>query len=156
AIEHLAEVYKKIADTSQDQEKQEKKYAKAYALLHEFVHPIYEQKLGENHPMTEKVREKLTDLPVKPGQEMTRGTQRLIAERRKNFLLTHIENHKRFPDLRDSELFNDTVLHRQLFDRRPIRTQFADKYAVREYVKKRIGEEYLPKLYHVIDPDYQE
>ncbi len=66
-----------------------------------------------------------------------------------NTLLNFIKFHKRFPNICDPKLFNDKVLHRNLFDRRPIRNQFADKYAVREYVKDRIGEEYLPKLYHV-------
>jgi hypothetical protein len=151
AMEHLAKVYKKIADTSQEPEKQEKKYTKAEALLREFVLPIYKEQLGENDPRTEKVREKLTDLPKEgePEQKMPGGTQRLIAERRTNLLLNYMERHKRFLDLCDPKLFNDKAQHRVLFDRRPIRTQFADKYAVRDYVKDRIGEKYLPKLHHV-------
>jgi hypothetical protein len=146
AMERLANVYKKIADTSQDQKKQEKKYAKTEALLREYVLPIYEQKFGENHPRTEKVREKLKDLPVKPGQEMARGTRRLIAERWVNLFLNYIKRHKRFPDICDPKLFNEKQLHRALFDRRPIRTQLQDKYIVREYIKDRIGEKYLPQL----------
>ncbi len=145
-MKHLAKVYEKIADTSQDQEKQEKKYAKAEALLREFVLPIYKDKLGENDPSTKKVQEKLTNLRVKPGQEMTRGTRKLIYERRANPLLKHIIRHERFPDLCDPKLFNDKARHRDLFDRRPIRHQLQNKLTVRYFVKDRIGEEYLPKL----------
>jgi hypothetical protein len=86
---------------------------------------------------------------VKPGQEIADGTRKLLGEKRVNNLLKYIKCHKRFPDLCNPKLFNDKVLHRRLFDRRPIRAQFADKYEVRQYVKDRIGEEYLPKLYHV-------
>jgi tetratricopeptide (TPR) repeat protein len=140
-MKSLAKVYEKM-----------EKPAKAKALLHEYVLPIFKEKLGENDSKTEIIRKKLTDLPVKPGQEelvITRGTRRLIAERWVNTLLNFMKFHKRFPDICDPQLFNDKALHRNLFDRRPIRTQFADKYAVRQYVKDRIGEEYLPKLYHV-------
>ncbi len=80
------------------------------------------------------------------------GIKRLIAKRWPNFaynILDHIKSHKRFPNIFHPILFNDKVLHRKLFDRRPILTQFADKYAVRKYVEERIGPERLPKLYHV-------
>jgi tetratricopeptide (TPR) repeat protein len=144
-MKSLATIYEKM-----------EKPAKAKALLHEFVLHIYKEQLGENDLKTENVRKKLTDLPVKPGQDLviTRGTQRLIAERWVNTILKHIKCHKRLPDICDPLLFNDKVLHRKLFDRRPIRTQFADKLAVRQYVKDRIGEEYLPEIYHVTtDPN---
>jgi len=135
-------VMKKLAKVYEMQEKP----AKAGALLHEYVLPIFKDKLGENDPRTEKVQKNLTDLPVKPEQEMTRGTRKPIAERRVNFLLDYIKYHKRFPDLCEPKVFNDKALHRALFDRRPILTLFQDKYAIREFVKETIGEEYLPKL----------
>lgn len=37
-----------------------------------------------------------------------------------------------------------------VFDRRPILTQFVDKYAMRQYVTERVGEEHLPQLYAVV------
>jgi tetratricopeptide (TPR) repeat protein len=145
-MKRLAKVYENIADTSQDSEKQEKKYAKADALLREFVLPIYKEKLGENDLRTQKLQEKLADLPVKPGQEMANGTRKLISERRENPLLKHMIRHKRFLDLRDPKLFNDKARHRDLLDRRPIRRKLQNKLTVREYVKEKIGEQYLPKL----------
>jgi tetratricopeptide (TPR) repeat protein len=146
-MKNLATIYEKM-----------EKPAKAKTLLHEYVLPIFEKKLGENDLKTENVRKKLTDLPVKPGQDLviTRGTQRLIAESWVNTILPRIKYHKRLPDICDPKLFNDKVLHRKLFDRRPIHTQFSDKLAVRQYVKDRIGEQYLPELYHLVDPHYRE
>jgi tetratricopeptide (TPR) repeat protein len=140
AMKSLATIYEKM-----------EKPAKAKTLLHDVVLPIFEEKLGENDLKTEHIRQKLKDLPVKPEQDLGKipGSQRLIGERWVNILLKHIKYYKRFPDISDPKLFSDKVLHRKLFDRRPIRTQFADKVAVRQYVKDRIGEEYLPKLYHV-------
>ncbi len=103
-------------------------------------------------PELRKFQQHLTyDLPVKPGQEMTSGNRRLIAERSVNLLLYHTKYHKRFPDLCNPQLFTEKALHRALFDRRPIRTLFGDKYAVREYVTNRIGDQHLPKLHHVTD-----
>ncbi len=51
------------------------------------------------------------------------------------------------PNLIRPETFTEKVLHRILFDRRPILTTLSDKYAVREYVKARIGEHVLPRLH---------
>ena len=62
--------------------------------------------------------------------------------------------HGTFPHFLWPRTFNEKVLHRILFDRRPVLTQFADKFAVRAYVQQRIGSEILPELYHVTtDPE---
>jgi tetratricopeptide (TPR) repeat protein len=138
-------VMKKLAKVYETQ----KQPTKARALLHEYVLPIYKEQFGENDPRTKKVQKKLTyDLPVKP-EKGTPEAQRLIAAKLGNIILQFIMSHKRFPDLCNPKLFNDKILHRQLFDRRPIRAQFVDKYRAREYVKDKIGEKYLPELYHV-------
>ena len=43
--------------------------------------------------------------------------------------------------------------YRSLFDRRPIWTQLQDKHTARDYVRARIGEGALPRLYWVtMDP----
>jgi hypothetical protein len=57
--------------------------------------------------------------------------------------------HGVFPNLFFPRTFNEKVLARSLFDTRPILRQFADKYAVRDYVSKRLGPEFLPELYCV-------
>lgn len=48
------------------------------------------------------------------------------------------------------ETFNEKLLWLAMFDRNPLRTQCADKFAVREYVSENIGDKYLPKLYDVL------
>lgn len=52
----------------------------------------------------------------------------------------------RFPKLFKPETFSEYIQHNKLFDRKPIYTECADKVNVREFVKKEIGENYLPKL----------
>ena len=55
----------------------------------------------------------------------------------------------RYPDVLHPVTFNEKIQSRKLFDRRPILATIADKFAVREYVAQRIGQEFLPELYHV-------
>lgn len=59
--------------------------------------------------------------------------------------------HKRLPNIFQPKTFNEYLLRKKIFDRNPLLTQLADKYAVREYVAERIGTEYLAKLYYVTD-----
>lgn len=54
-----------------------------------------------------------------------------------------------FPNLVSPKTFNEKVLHRMLFDRRPILTRVQDKYAVRDYVTEKLGAGILPRLYWV-------
>lgn len=53
--------------------------------------------------------------------------------------------HKKL-DLKNPQGFNAKIQWLKLYDRNPLYTQLADKYAVREYVKERIGEQYLNEL----------
>jgi hypothetical protein len=55
------------------------------------------------------------------------------------------------PDLNAPTTFNEKIAYKRLYDRRPILTRVTDKVAVREYVGKRIGEQYLAKLHHTFD-----
>jgi hypothetical protein len=54
-----------------------------------------------------------------------------------------------FPNFLWPQTFNEKVLHRIIFDRRPLLTQLADKFAVRSYVESRLGPQILPELYYV-------
>lgn len=45
------------------------------------------------------------------------------------------------------ETFNQKIQFRKLFDKNPLYSLCSDKYRVREYVKDKIGEEYLVPLY---------
>ena len=55
-------------------------------------------------------------------------------------------------DLKNPKSLNEKLQWLKLYDRRPIYTTFADKYAVREYIKNTIGEDVLiPLLYQTTD-----
>jgi hypothetical protein len=47
--------------------------------------------------------------------------------------------------------FNQKIQWIKLFDRNPLYTQFADKYAVREYIAEKAGSKYLIPLLGVWD-----
>lgn len=52
---------------------------------------------------------------------------------------------------REPETFNQKIQFRKIYDDNPLYSICADKYRVREYVKEKIGEEYLVPLYLVTD-----
>jgi hypothetical protein len=54
-------------------------------------------------------------------------------------------------NLKNPVTFGDKINWLKLYDRNPLYTQLADKYAVRKYVAKKIGEEYLLPLLGVWD-----
>ncbi|MFL6603849.1 MAG: ATP-grasp fold amidoligase family protein [Steroidobacteraceae bacterium] len=63
----------------------------------------------------------------------------------------HRAAHGEYPRLLLPRTFNERVLRRKVFDRRPILAQFADKCAVRQYVAQRLTSDILPKVYCVTD-----
>lgn len=52
---------------------------------------------------------------------------------------------------KEPKTFNEKIQFRKLYDENPLYSICADKYRVREYVKNKIGEEYLIPLYLVTD-----
>ena len=54
-------------------------------------------------------------------------------------------------DLENPKTFNEKIQWLKLYDSTPIKTKLADKYLVREWVKEKIGEEYLVPLLGVWD-----
>ena len=54
-------------------------------------------------------------------------------------------------DLRNPRTFNEKIQWMKLYDATPLKTRLADKYLVREWVKEKIGEEYLVPLLGVWD-----
>lgn len=52
-------------------------------------------------------------------------------------------------DLKKPRSFNEKIQWLKLYNHIPLYTQLVDKYSVREYVKEKIGEEYLTKCYGV-------
>lgn len=51
-----------------------------------------------------------------------------------------------WPDLKNPQTFNEKLQWLKLYDRKPLYTQLVDKYAVRQYIADKIGEEYLIPL----------
>jgi TupA-like ATPgrasp len=64
-------------------------------------------------------------------------------------MLRHKRRYGVYPNFLRPKTFNEKVLHRIVFDRRPILTTLQDKYAVRDYVKERVGDHVLPRLFWV-------
>jgi hypothetical protein len=52
----------------------------------------------------------------------------------------------RYPNIIRPATFNEYIQHSKIFRRKSLQTTFADKLAVRDYVKKRIGERHLVRL----------
>lgn len=52
---------------------------------------------------------------------------------------------------REPETFNQKIQFRKLYDNNPLYSICSDKYRVREYIREKIGEEYLVPLYLVTD-----
>ena len=70
------------------------------------------------------------------------------------FVAYHALNvHRKFygvyPNLLHPRTFSEKILHRMVFDRRPILTRLQDKYAARDYVQEKIGAHVLPRLHWV-------
>jgi len=58
-----------------------------------------------------------------------------------------------FPDIKNPKTLNEKIIWLKLNDRTALHTQCADKYAVRDYVSEKIGDQYLvPLLYHTANP----
>ena len=68
--------------------------------------------------------------------------------------LTYLWRFRSWPNLRKPTTFNEHIQAHKLFDRDPLLTLTADKYAVRDYVANRIGEQYLvPMLQYARHPE---
>lgn len=54
-------------------------------------------------------------------------------------------------NLKHPKTFNEKMQWLKVYDKNPIKTKLADKYKVRDWIKERIGEEYLIPLFGVYD-----
>ena len=58
-----------------------------------------------------------------------------------------------WPKLNPPRTFNEKILFRKLYDRNELFGVLCDKLAVREFVRDRVGDEYLPIVFQVVsDP----
>lgn len=55
----------------------------------------------------------------------------------------------RFFDIKNPKLFTEKIQWLKLYDCTPIKTQLADKLLVRDWVKNKIGEQYLKKIFGI-------
>jgi hypothetical protein len=55
----------------------------------------------------------------------------------------------KFPDLKHPKTFSEKVIHKLLYDRRPILTDVADKIKMRDFVQSRVGKQYLSQIYQI-------
>lgn len=65
--------------------------------------------------------------------------------------LKYFSHFKKFPNLKNPQTFNEKLQWLKLHDRNPEYIKMVDKYEVREYIKEKIGEEYLIPLLGVWD-----
>ncbi len=56
-----------------------------------------------------------------------------------------------WPQIREPRSFNEKLAHRKLLTDNEKFTEVQDKWAVRDYVKERVGDEVLTEVYHVTD-----
>lgn len=61
--------------------------------------------------------------------------------------LLYRQAYGRWPSVRNPQLFSEHLMHRKLFDTDPRFPLLADKLAVRDYVKERVGDGYLAEVY---------
>lgn len=76
----------------------------------------------------------------------------LTIEEKKLILENQFERYVGYkPDINNPKTFNEKLQWLKLYNEDPLLTKCADKYLVREYVKEKIGEEYLIPLLGVWD-----
>ena len=87
------------------------------------------------------------------AQSILRRTARAVVPETALIAFDALRRYKRafgvYPNLISPKAFSEKVLHRMVFDRRPILVTLTDKYAARDYVRDKIGEHVLPRLYWV-------
>ena len=60
-------------------------------------------------------------------------------------------SHGYLPAIRNPKTFSEYINHRKVFDRSPLLVLTSDKFAVRDYVRERCGEEVLIPLLQIVD-----
>ncbi|QLD90786.1 hypothetical protein HWV07_17745 [Natronomonas salina] len=56
-----------------------------------------------------------------------------------------------WPQIKNPRTFNEKVAHRKLYEDNELFSTVEDKWQVRDYVAEKVGEDFLPELYHVTD-----
>jgi len=56
-----------------------------------------------------------------------------------------------WPNIQNPRSFNEKLLHRKLYTNNELFSVVEDKWRVREYVSKKVGDDILPEVYHITD-----
>lgn len=94
--------------------------------------------------MTNKKREVINLLGVKIKYRKKINNEDILCEKYRKLMGVEL-------DLVSPKTFNEKIQWSKLYDSTPLKTRLADKYLVREWVKEKIGEEYLIPLIGVYD-----
>jgi hypothetical protein len=88
-------------------------------------------------------------IPFKKSRKILKAwLYQFIGSYRFEFLIFFV-NHLKFPDLKSPTTFNEKLVWRKFYDHNPIYVQLADKWQVREYVRMKVREEVLTKVFWV-------
>jgi len=84
-------------------------------------------------------------------KEMMQSFKRLLAfiPDKTYIKIYYYMKFKKRLNLKTPRTFSEKIQWLKLNDRKPIYSQFVDKYEVREYIKEKIGEEYLVPIYGI-------
>ena len=109
-----------------------------------------------------KLKEKIID--ILKGNRYIYIERRIIAAKKNEMFYPKIEDKEKFIQkkfkrklgydidfTKEPETFNQKIQFRKLYDHNPLYSVCADKYGVREYVKEKVGEEYLIPIYLITD-----
>ena len=104
-------------------------------ILHQY--PKLKEKFESDNEANDKI---LSEVFAKAAQERARNMEQWWYRVKKTKL-----------DLENPQTFNEKIQWLKLYDSTPIKTRLADKYLVRDWVKEKIGGEYLIPLLGVYD-----
>lgn len=133
--------YHKLLHTA----KRKRKYIKASENLKEYDKKLKKLKALNKYPFS-SVQILLKELFSTRFREELRNS-RAKPQEYPNLLKKWYQKKLGKPlNLENPQTFNEKIQWLKLYDSTPIKTRLADKYLVREYIKEKIGEEYLVPL----------
>lgn len=83
--------------------------------------------------------------------QVKRNKVKTIDQMKKKIIELNIKRNGTVPDLENPKRYTDKIHWRKLYGLTPEMSRLSDKYAVREWIKEKIGEEYLIPLLGVWD-----
>lgn len=72
-------------------------------------------------------------------------------ELKRKLFWKYLRRKKRFINFKNPKLFTEKIQWLKVYDNTPIKTRLADKILVRDWIKEKIGEEYLKTIYGIYE-----